>query len=620
MNISLKQKILCLFSILVFVVIPLNLKALSTPKGTIVLQLETQKLMEELEGFAYKEEPLKALFTTNSPDAIGAYKNSFSSFWNLLERFSKNREEWEIKIKESKSDMTFRLYLATVQTALYSIYSRPEKYIGFLKLIDPSTLEVSISTTSESQEELSDSTLPSEQSTNQEQEKTSTKKDAKLKGNVKPSISQQTFFKIPPFEVLSRDWEIKAELMKKQAHYNIDEALKLNNLNEDAKILNAQLLALEGNTSEISSIIVKVEKLKDRPEDRGIYNELPSFLESWKAYIELSKNGPNEGEESLMKASAYALPVSYSKWASSYLKSLLLSKTNWIEYNLIDYIPLDDIDIDKLKENSASAISEINRLFKLPLNDVSLTSNIESLSNSLQILWDLDTDYSQQNLSKYVNILENMYKTGVSLERCINQWNQLALTNKKIAYFYLIEKSYCSITLYKMAEKTKKLLQNDNIFELLNENKPHELENNFDFRAKCYAWSEELKTSIEKDIDEILTQKPDFIYAKILDFEFHALCSFPQEALQKMEKIIEELKRRGIKKLTIFPDLHEIDCVSYFNTWKTFLALKAGDLEFARECLQKKLKNVDEWKQNQEKYLHLIFLNQKQSEIKGRNN
>lgn len=618
MNISLKKKILCLFSILVFVVIPLNLKAVSTPKGKIELQLETQKLLEELEGFAYKEEPLKALFTTNNPNAIGAYKHRYGLLINLLDRLTKNREEWEIKIKESKSDMTFRLYLATVQTALYSIYSRPEKYIGFLKLIDPSTIEVSITTNPESQEESSDPTLPVTQSTDQEQVKTSTKKDAKLKENPKPIVLPKKRVKMQSYEVLLKDWEIKAELMNNQAHYNIDEALKLNSYNEDAKILKAQLLALEGNTSEICSVIAEIEKLKDRPEEKGIYSELPSFLESWKAYIELSQEKLNEGEKSLLKASAFSLPVNYSKWAGAYLQSLLLSRTNWTEYNLIDYIPLDDIDIDKLKENSFFFISEINRHLNLPLNEISLNSTIKKLSTSSKVFWNLDTDYSKKNLQKYATILENLYKMGVSLERCINQWDQLVTNNKKIAYYYLIEKSYCSIMLYRMADKTKMLLQNDDLYKLLESQKKNGTENKFDFRSKCFEWLAELKTTIEKDLNEIHAQKPDFIYASLLDFEFNALYSSSQDALTKMKYVSDELNKRGIKKLTTFPDLHKIDCVSYFNAWTTFLAIKEGDLKTARESMQKKLKNVDEWKKLQEKFLHLIYLNQNQSETNRR--
>jgi len=559
MNIM-RKLFICMFVVFIIATIPPNLIASYSSNSKLELQKETQDLLVAFEELAYSTQKIKALFTTQDPQNISAYKDRYCRIGELLIQLDKNREEWEKKIKESKNDKVYRLYLAAVQTALYATYSRPNKYIEFLKFKEPITLTCR---------------------------------------NPLPENVIQTF------EDLSKDWEIKADTMMQQALININKALDLDPDYEDAQILKAQLYTLKGQFDQSLSIF-------DDQEKKEVFKEILSLLNSWKAFIELKKGNLDKGKKLLRLASAYSSPVRYSKWASTYLKSLIRKESVWIEYDFLDFIPLNDIDLEKLKMDSLNAMSTINQQLMIPLDEIPESPNPEKLKSlskapASNIFWDLETDRSQQNLERYAIVIENLYNAGYTLEYCINKWNQLALNNNKLAYYYLLQKSHCSLSLSNMAEKTKNLLKNERLMKMLKDSQLSINEQNrkIDYAAKSEQWSRELRVSFEMDIKEILSQKPDFIYAQVLDFEFSALFSSPQEAIDKLEKISEVLRNRHIKTLPIYAHISEIDSLSYIYAWRSFLDLKEGKNQSALEYMQRTGRGLENWQKNQEKLIQI---------------
>jgi len=269
-----RKTIICILVIFVIASIPTHLIASYSSKNKIELQLETQKLLGELEGFIYSTQETKALFTTSNKKAIDTYTERYCLLNKLLIQLNENRDEWEKKIKESNNDKVYRLYLAAVQTALYSVYSRPYKYIGFLKLLEHSKFTCTPSS------EIGTIGL------------------VKLTEPLKLTISTSSEIEIQSYDEIAKDWEIKAELINLQAHYNIDKALTLNKYYNDGLILKAQLYSLEGQLDQSLSIFNNIDpECKENSENilnvdskkNAFCKVVPSLLFCWKAYIEFKK-------------------------------------------------------------------------------------------------------------------------------------------------------------------------------------------------------------------------------------------------------------------------------------------------------------------------------------------
>lgn len=550
----------CMIVIILILTIPTQLLTSSKSKDKLTLQNETRGFLIEVESFAFASKKINALFTSQDQGTIAAYKERYCDLCKLIDGLTENLKEWGYKIRESKNDKIYRLYAAAVQTALYSIYSRPHKYIGFLKLVKPSSQRCPDSQKSE----------------------------------------------LESFDDKIEDWEIKARVMKDQANSNIDKALKLDEYYTDAKILKAQL---EGLEAKFNQSLLKFKAL----EEKKVFEERLSLLNSWKGFFEIKKGNFKEAKKLLRDANAFSSPARYSKWASAYLKSLITAKSVWIEYDFIDFIPLTNIRLEDLKKYSLSFISTIWEELSKPLKKIPTPLNPEKLKRLAKapksdVFWDLDTDHSEANLKKYAQVIENLYQAGISLEYCMKKWEELARNNKKIAYYYLLHKSGCSLSLLYVSKETIGLLKNPKLAQTLKYRQAVIKGKKIDYSAKCHQWSQILKESLEEDIKKILSQNPNYIYtiyARILDFEFHALFSSPQEANDKLKIIAEELRNRNIKKIPFFLGQHEIDVFSYCNAWKSYLSLKEGKIQSAREHMDVTGQGAENWREMQEKLIRL---------------
>lgn len=209
-----------------------------------------------MEGLAYPLKKISTLYSNQDRRNIEVYKERYCMLLKLLGELHENLEDWQIKLKESKNDRVYHLYTAAVQTALYSVYSRPWKYVEFLKLTG--------------------------------------RQEAECPGVQKGRLQD--------FEDISKDWEIKADVMLRQAHYHINRALTLDRYNFDALILRAQLYALEGKFEDASKIFEVLEK-------EQVFTERLALLNSWKAFFELNKKmSTDKGEKFLRESNAYHNP------------------------------------------------------------------------------------------------------------------------------------------------------------------------------------------------------------------------------------------------------------------------------------------------------------------------
>lgn len=616
---KLKKTCVCLFIVLAFIAISPHLSAVYNTRDKLELQKSTQECLEKLEELSYPVQRFNALFTSNEAKVIDLYKNRFHALNEILNQLTQLRDDWGQKIKESKNDLVYRLYLATTQTALYSIYSRPEKYIGFLKYDDNSLTQNSTQTQTEKTEAATESTnlqmeITGEASVSMNKTQNPSTQSLNASGAVgvtssvekkgKASPRKLSEIELPTYEENAKDWEIKAEIMKNQAYFNLDEALKLDEHSEDAQILKAQLLALDGEFDKSLDILSQLEQ-------KSVFKEKPAILDSWKAYFFIKNGDLQKGMKLLRIASTNSIPYNYSKWAGSYLKSLLLTSWNWVEYDFIDFNTIDDITIDKLKNESSDILKSINNGLNSPIVGVNLSYNRDntvkiSKSKSAKIFWTIESDKSKENINQIATLIDNLYHSGVELEKLIGYWNQLVLNNSNVAYYYLLQKSYCTFALINLAEKTKSLLQNERLLNALKEKHATvKDEEKIDYKLKCKKWSQEYKILLERDIKDILSQKPDFIFANLLDFEFHALLDSPQDALIKLDIISNELKNRHIKTLTIFPETATVDSSSYLNAWKAFLALKEGKISMAKEYMQKLGYKFQNWEEFQVKTVRI---------------
>lgn len=574
---NIKKKLVCTLVLFALLTIGLSHQIFATkPVSKVDLQNETQNLLIEYEKFAFALGPFKALYAAQDPDNIKSYRERYCKLTHLIDWLTKNLENWNMKISESKNDSTYRLYTAAVQTILYSIYSKPHKYLEFLKFT----------------------------------------KSPHLKCTDTPDKENQIY------ENIAREWELKATIMATQAHRNIQDALEINKYSEDTRILEFQLLALKGEWDENSPDFKKLEATKSKT-----FNQKRSLIECWNAYFNFRNGDKKKGIESLEIASAHSSPYRYSNWANAYSNSLKSINADWSEFDFIDYKRIPGLSLGELTERSDKKISEVRDKFLAPLTAIPMYPNEKELrkltkSSSPNVLWDIGCDGSTQNLRKFSGIIKELYQTGIKLEEDIEFWHRLAFNNKDRAFFFLLRKCECVLTLISIAEKTALLLEIPKLVQLLNDKKKSQNSGikKIDYKAKCKLWSQELKRTFESDISSILEQKPNALYAKILEFEYYALHSNPQDAIKKLEDINRQLADHHIENFTVSNsnnENNEINSASYYHAWRSYLELKSGDTESAQKYMGLAGDDTIEWKRNLNKVIRLRLISRNKQEQTG---
>jgi hypothetical protein len=527
-----------------------------TQPEKLKLQEETIELLDRLDKLPGSNQNLNALFTDQTEENICKYVNLYNELIKLLQELDENLGKWNKIIAQDEYEKIYRLYAAAIQTAQYSVYSSHEKYLGFLKMFN----------NNKKYERLKCRNL--------------TAKDELLN-----------------YEDSSEEWKIKAEEMLAHAKINIEKALELDHLYEDAKILQAQILALEGKYD-------KAKESFDIMGKKGFLKNKPSLLNSWRAYIELKKNNHSAALDFLIGAYTSPSPGINSNWARNYRKYLKNSKAKWIIQKPNLFEPVSNIDLEKLKNNSRNAINEIREALRNPLSLIPAQptkSKLDQLAKqpTPQVIFTLDTDRSERNLNHYTEMLENLYDIGDRLMILIREWNKLAEKNKDTDYYFLINKSSCSLVLLHMVNATKSLIGDAALNKRLKTTKK-------DITKKWYEWEEQISDSLESDLKKALSQENDLIYIHILAFEYDALFSDPQKALTSLDNLSRELNGKQIEKIPLFSQA-EIDTKAYIASWRVYLEFKRGDLKAVKKFMKeaKGFSGLSIWLEDQQKLIDL---------------
>jgi len=544
----------------------------------VQLQDETVGYLEELDNLYLDS---NTLFSDQGEANLCAYAKHYHKAKKLVEDLKNSLDCWKQLIEQNGHDKVYRTYAASVQLALYSIYARGNEFLMFLRF----------------------------------EKKLNEFKDRPCLTKIFPQDDLQE-----GFDLTIDEWEQNAESYLMRANETIKRALIIDDNYKDARILEAQWLALRGNYDDA---IKKFDAL----EDEGWFRDQRSFPNSWKAYIAIrqqenvkeSATPPEGGEDRfLKKASAYSEPLENSKWASRYMKKKRLAKMEEVSFTFADSFPVENVDLEKLQEKMVFLIEIMREELNASLEDaegipkpISKGSSVASMAKDrTKVLISLETDTSKRNLSRYAKILENIYTAGKKLEEVIEKWNSLASQNMHSADYYNLNKSACSLAFLEVIECTFPHAKNVDLKNVLEKRQKERQEQQeekgeiIDYEAQWDEWWNKYTASTVSDIEKMAAGNSAFLPVKMLQFEYAATLNEPAKALSSLEALQPQLKKY---KFTTFSEKGDVDPRAYVAAWNSYLAFEGQNLKAAKKFLTeaKGYKGLSEWKKNQEKRLYI---------------
>lgn len=519
---------------------------LECSNNKISLQKETTQLMKELNDFNNEimalTDPPNALFTDQSIDNICKYARQYHEASTLLDELDKLRNCWQKLITSNPNEKIYYVFLASVRLAMYSIYAQSNQLLTFLKVYEQSS-----------------------------------HCHVTLKDDIK-------------YDKLYNRWNKKTKSMLNRAKGSIKHALSLDDSYEDALIIEAQILALQGKYPQSD------QKFQDLVDELDLFKDRRSYLNSWKAFIELSQNS-NTGSVLLKDAAAFAEPETNMIWAELYQDALEGKESKWIQFQAVNFNPLDKIKLQELKKNMQDLTTKIRQTLKNTFAQIpkSLSKDIkieELAETNPLILLSTQSDGSDENLRRYVNFLYQLHTHASALIENMNTWNELARSNAKSSYYFLFNKSSAGLVLLNMLNSTSVLVQHPGIKRIK------------DFTADWEKWSRNLD-SLSGDIQSILAQQPDFVPVHFLVFEYNAIATDITEALKELDALASKIKK--LKKIKVLKSQQPIDIDLYIAAWKSYLSMKQGNMSAARQFMEAagNYRGYENWKNDQEKLIYL---------------
>ena len=557
------MKKMCRFSCLLipflFVILlhPINMGHTKT-RDKIILQKETKFHLAKIDELSKKSKSMNALFTDQRPENICEHAKHYKSLTDLLDNLEKNLNDWNDLVKQNINDKVYRAFVATIQIAMYTIYSRPDEYLGFLKIYNSDN-----------------------------------------KNNIcrEPPIKQD----IPVWEDKKSEWAIKAESYLVRAKESIDKALELDPYYEDARILQAQLMVLQGNYKYAQTLFNKLAS-------EGLFENRRSFFNSWKAYIFMKQGNKLGGEKNLKNAAAFSEPPENSSWASRYIRTLRSARTKWIVFEAREFEPPETRDLSELKKQSKQLMASIRYELIKPLRQI--PKNFKGMKKQdffkLSGLYiNPQFDHSEENLLRFAVMIEILYEKGSELEKITKEWDELAEANEEVTYYYLMYKSACNLALAETAVFTKSLFDDKQLIKLLKKRLKEEDKEDIEYAAKWEEWHQ-IVDQLRNEIEMIYAEKSEFLPSRLLSFEFDAILANPDIALKKLEALTPVLQKFKKQKLLVFSG-HGTDIQIYIDSWKTYLAYRKNDIELAKEYLlkAKEKRGFGDWKDNYTKMIGL---------------
>ena len=536
-------------------------------RDKVKVQNTTAQALDALDQLSLEA---NAIFTDQSEENIGKYILYYKKAIDIIDRLEEVQRCWKKLIEQNNNDKIYRVYMATVQLGLYSIYSRGNEFLIFLKFADDKMLSKYMNEKLISKEILS-----------------------------------------AGYTLKKDEWQQNATSFLVRAQESISRALKIDENYLDARVLESQWLVLKGDYEEALKKFNLFAK-------EGWLRDQRSFLNSWKAYVELKRgiltvNAPlnKETEGYLTKASAFSEPAVNSEWASRYMQKFRLINVEEIIFTSPICHPVENVKLEQLKKNMNKQISTINDLLNKTLipipKPILKGTKISDLTSKKNVFLTLGTDTSDGNLNLYAGLITSIYETAKDLEKSKRDWNLLASQNEKVNYYYLINKSLCSLAIIEAVQLSKDIVDNKKMKDfLLRYQKVKKRENKeiIDYESQWQEWLKSLAAELDNDINTLTTNNPNFLPAKLLSFEYAAILKSPHQAMAQLEKLEKTVSSYHLRT---FDRNEKIDIRTYVAAWKSYLSLKMSDLDSAEKYLSKAkgFLGLNKWKRDQEKRLYV---------------
>jgi hypothetical protein len=584
------------------------------------LQRETLEVLDQLDRIILKSKSLNTLFTDQSKENLDMYEAQYCLISTLVEWMDEVQKKWESRIKRDRNDKNYRVFLATVQLAMYSIYSRPERYMGFMKVFKKAKREVKCFKFLKKfyeemtlKEDLDDATLKElksdENKDNREYDPNHLVNWVKHKYDhtkKKKGYLSDNDQNVLTYRDKADDWEIKAASILDKAKENIQKALSLDRDFVDALILEVQVLVMEEKYSEAHDCFVKLEAI-------DLFKEKRSLLYSWKAFTYLMEGKQELGKSKLRTASAYSEPLINSEWSLEYLRLFKRAQSKWVVFNFHDIDLLKEGNLEELRDKSFESIIQLLKVMERPASGLPRrvdSSKLKRLSRGhRKLFYTLDSDSSRRNLKKFAIFFEDLHEQGNELVKSFEKWDELAKKNDyDAAFFYLLNKANCAFVLYYMLENTIGLLDNELlVIKLNNRQRKSKARKKIDFPKQWNKWLAMVKGALTDDMNTLRKIGGNSIYFLILDFEYQAFFGDVDVAMQKLEALAQLFEMQDRRELQINSSENKMSVNTFINSWKSCLFFLKGEYDAAEEILEEVERSdlIRQWMDNQE---NLIFI------------
>ena len=537
----LSNTLIVMLTLFCMVVFAFNAQAKTRDK--IQLQEESARLLSELNHLLLSTSELNALFSDQSRSNICKYAKRYTQVIDLLDELEINLKDWKQLVKQNRNDKVYRAYVATLQLAMYSIYSQPNVYLGFLKVYTPDVQGIDCAVLEKSPD-------------------------------------------MPAWDMKSSEWEIKAESYLVRVQESIEKALSLDPFYDDARIIKAQLMVFQKDYDAALQAFMELDA-------EGVLGEKRSYLNSWMAYIALQQGDTQFAEEKLKRASAFSEPPENSSWASSLVRSKRMANTHWTVFDHHAIEPPDDMDLDQLMVQTQQAIITVRSALSSPLGPIPTNMTDEKFKSLTvnaayhpMLMLTLESDKTSENLSRYADMVETLYESGVELNKLMEIWDKLANRNPSVSYYYRLQKSSCGLALKQMIENSKPLLYNKKLIALLETRQEEREEEVVNYLSQWQEWSNQV-ASLGEDIESVRKMANGVLSAELLAFEYQAVFSDPSQAQQTLDELAERFRELRTKELNVFSDSMNVDADAYITGVAIVSGGKIRRFDFSQGFVEK---------------------------------
>lgn len=543
----------------------------------VELQARTQETLSNLDHLTSQlhtvTEKRTALFSDQSEENLCGCKMVFESVEDLLEKLKKLADQWKELSDRNPKDKIYRAYLATTYLAMYSLYSRGDDFLTFLKI------------------------APEYQGSYQ------------CLGN-----------KLPPYSERKYDWTHNAERMLLRAQECVATALSVDPDYRDGLIVKAELLAMQEKYDDADSLLERLKR-------EGWFRDREAFYYSWKAFLD-SRRGKDAAalEPSLRSAAASTKPFENSNWASTFSRALRTTDFSGV---LLTAYGFDGtgVALPVLEQWTIDAVARSRYELARPLRDIPIPLpaefNPEEFAHKGDFFLTLATDSSAPNLDKYARMIRNLYgavagydysdrarKSNPGLYDLMGEWDKLAKKNQQAGFYYLMRKVQCGMEIRNIVGLTLPLLENKDLSgHLADAQEQLKDADRINYPEKWREWDSGIGYAMEGDIAAMRPKGINFPASDYAAFEYVAVTGEPIKAMMELENMATAYDRSEVKiSIPVLVRSGEpLSGAEYFRAWRTYLAFKMGDIGTVKKIVNEvgAFTNLRAWEKEQNKLLEL---------------